>query len=236
MDWTASVDIYCERTHAGLLAEPVNAVTNLAFFLAAWLALRTARAQGRLDWTMALLIGLTFAVGLGSTLWHTFAQRWAGAADVVPILLFIVSYLGLALWRYFGATRLESLVVAVAFVFFAGGLRSAAAATLPEMFHPAIGYLPALLALVACGALLALRGRPVAWWLLAAAAVFTVSLTFRSLDARWCDAFPMGVHFMWHILNGVVLGTLLFAWLRHGARETTRAAAPMAPALSEGAA
>jgi len=217
MDWTASVDIYCERTHAGLLAEPVNAVTNLAFFAAAWLALRAARAQGRLDWTMALLIGLTAAVGLGSTLWHTFAQRWAGAADVIPILLFIIAYLGLALWRYFGATRFEAVVVAVAFLFFAGGVRQAAAAGLPDMFRPAIGYLPALLALAACGVALALRRRPAGWWLLGAAAVFTVSLTFRALDDRMCDAFPMGTHFMWHVLNGVVLGTLLFAWLRHGA-------------------
>ncbi len=218
MDWTASVDIYCERTHAGLFAEPVNAVTNLAFFAAAWLALRAARAQGRLDWTMALLIGLTAAVGLGSTLWHTFAQRWAGAADVIPILLFIVGYLGLALWRYFGATRFEAVALAVAFLFFAGGVRQAAAAGLPDMFRPAIGYLPALLALTACGVALALRRRPAGWWLLAAAAVFAVSLTFRALDGRMCDAFPMGTHFMWHILNGTVLGTLLFAWLRHGAR------------------
>ena len=29
------IDIYCERTGPGLLAEPVNAITNLAFLLAA---------------------------------------------------------------------------------------------------------------------------------------------------------------------------------------------------------
>lgn len=212
------VDIYCERTAPGLLAEPVNAVTNLAFVLAAWLVLRMARAQGRLDWAMGLQIGLVFAIGIGSTLWHTFAQRWAGAADVIPILLFIVSYVGLTMWRYFGARGPEAVALATAFLFFAPGLRSAAAATLPEVMRPSFGYLPALVALLVCGTLLALRRHPASVWLLGAGAVFVVSLTFRSLDGRLCDGFPLGTHFMWHILNAVVLGTLMLAYLRHGTR------------------
>lgn len=219
MNWTASVDIYCERLGPGLLAEPLNAVTNLSFILAAWLALRAARARGRLDAPMRLLIGLTFAVGIGSFLFHTFAQRWAGLMDVVPILLFIVTYLCLATWRYFGARLAEGLTLALAFVFFASGVRSAAVAALPPAFDGATGYLPALLALLAFGALLLARRQAVGAWLLGAGIVFSASLTFRALDARLCDAYPMGTHFLWHILNGVVLGLLLFAYLRHGARE-----------------
>jgi hypothetical protein len=225
MDWTASVDIYCERLGPGLLAEPLNAVTNLSFFVAAWLALRSARARGRLDPAMLWLIGLTFAVGVGSTLFHTFAQRWAGAADVIPILLFIVSYLFLALWRYFGARWWEAAALAAAFLFFASGLRGAAAAALPPAFDGATGYLPALLALVACGAFLALRRRAAGFWLLGAGALFAVSLTFRALDGRVCAGFPLGTHFLWHLLNGAVLGVLLFAWARHGARPVAGRAA-----------
>jgi hypothetical protein len=226
MDWTRFVDNYCERLGPGLLAEPVNALTNAAFFLAAWLALRAARAAGRLDLGMRVLIGLTFAVGVGSTLFHTVAQRWAGAADVIPILLFIVTYLGLALRRYFGVRPGEAAALAAAFLFFAGGLRSAAAAALPPAFNPAIGYLPALSALALCGLFLALREHPVGLWLLGAAALFTVSLTFRALDQRVCGAFPLGTHFLWHLLNGAVLGVLLFAFLRHGARPVAGAPAP----------
>jgi hypothetical protein len=229
MNWTAPVDIYCERTGPGLFAEPLNAVTNLSFFLAAWLALTLARRAGKLDAPMTLLIGLTFAVGVGSTLFHTFAQRWAGALDVIPILLFIVSYLCIALWRFFGARLAEGVVVAVAFLFFASGVRSAAVAALPPAFDGATGYLPALLALLACGALLAARGRWVGAWLLGAGAVFAGSLTLRALDMRVCETMPIGTHYWWHILNGVVLGLLLIAYLRHGARETAR---PVAPAVA----
>ena len=212
------VDIYCERTAPGLLNEPVNALTNLAFFAAAWLVLRMARARGRLDPAMMVLIGLVFAIGTGSFLWHTFAQRWAGAADVIPILLFIVTYVGLAMWRYFGARAAEAVAIATAFLFFAPGLRTAAAATLPDVMRPSFGYLPALVALVVCGVLLVLRGHAAGKWLLGAGAVFVASLTFRALDGQMCGAFPLGTHFLWHILNAVVLGTLMVAYLRHGVR------------------
>ena len=37
------IDVYCERVGPGLWAEPVNALTNAAFFLAGWLLWRNAR-------------------------------------------------------------------------------------------------------------------------------------------------------------------------------------------------
>lgn len=214
------IDIYCERTAPGLLNEPVNAITNVSFFIAAWWVLRQARALGRLDGPMRLQIGLVFAIGIGSTLWHLFAQRWALILDVVPILLFIVSYIGIAIWRYFGARAAEAGVLSVAFLFFAPGLQRAAAATLPDAMRPSFGYMPALIALLAAGGLLLLRRHPAGAWLVAAGAVFIASLTFRSLDYAVCEAFPTGTHFVWHLLNGVVLGLLMLTYLRHGARET----------------
>ena len=213
------INAYCERTGPELFSEPVNLVTNGAFFVAAWLAWRAALAAGRLDWTMTLLIGLTVGVGVGSTAWHLFAQVWSVILDVAFITLFIVTYVGFAIWRYFGATRAEAGVMAVAFLFFANGLRQAAG-VLPGWLTISAGYFPALLTLAVCGGLLRLRGHAAGTWLLATAGVFVVSLTFRSLDQLLCAAFPLGTHFMWHILNGVVLWMLMAAWLRFGARET----------------
>jgi hypothetical protein len=40
MDWLAPIDLYCERTAPGLLNEPLNAISNLAFFAAAIVAAR----------------------------------------------------------------------------------------------------------------------------------------------------------------------------------------------------
>lgn len=225
MDWTAPVDIYCERLGPGLLAEPLNAVTNLSFFVAAMVGLIAARRRGRVDAEAALLIGLTLALGTGSTLFHTFAQRWAGAADVIPILLFILAYLFVALRRFFAAPAADAAALTLAFLFFASGLRDAAGGALPGGFAPALGYLPALVALLVCGLLLALRGHGAGGWLIAAAGLFAVSLTFRSLDQRLCGLWPIGTHFLWHLLNGAVLGTLLVAHARHRARRVAAGAA-----------
>ncbi|HRQ61222.1 MAG TPA: hypothetical protein PLO23_06910 [Alphaproteobacteria bacterium] len=77
------IDIYCERTGPGLLAEPLNAFTNLSFFIAAFFAFALARKENALDWRSSLLIGLTAAMGAGSTLFHTYAQTWAMLTDVL---------------------------------------------------------------------------------------------------------------------------------------------------------
>jgi len=42
-------------------------------------------------------------------------------------------------------------------------------------------------------------------WLLIAAGVFTLSLCLRTVDAAACERFPLGTHFLWHLLNGAVL-------------------------------
>ena len=82
------IDIYCERLEPGLWAEPVNAITNIAFFIAAFFALRLAKKENALNWRSGLLIALIFAMGVGSTLFHTFAVTWAMLSDVLPILFY----------------------------------------------------------------------------------------------------------------------------------------------------
>jgi len=92
MDWTAPVDIYCERMGPEFWAEPLNAVSNLAFILAALWGVWTIRALGVRSLAITVLTGLAFCIGVGSFLFHTYAQAWAGAADVIPIWLFVLLY------------------------------------------------------------------------------------------------------------------------------------------------
>ncbi len=46
MDWLAPIDAYCERLGPGVWAEPVNALTNLAFLAGAAIAYGAARPGG----------------------------------------------------------------------------------------------------------------------------------------------------------------------------------------------
>ncbi|HEU5118519.1 MAG TPA: ceramidase domain-containing protein, partial [Isosphaeraceae bacterium] len=93
------IDLYCERCGPGLLAEPLNALSNLAFFLAALAAWSLGKRLHALEPGIKLLIGLAVCVGMGSTLFHTFATPWAQVLDIVPILLFQIVFLRLYLVR-----------------------------------------------------------------------------------------------------------------------------------------
>ena len=60
------------------------------------------------------------------------------------------------------------------------------------------------------GGLLAERKHPAAPFILWAALIFAISVTFRSLDLALCDAYQLqgrgiGTHFVWHLLNALVL-------------------------------
>lgn len=212
------VDIYCERTDLTFWSEPVNAITNIAFIIAALFCLNLMVRRNRVETLTVLLFLLLCAIGVGSFLFHTLATRWAGAADTIPILLFILVYLFAATRRYFNAPVWMSLAVPILFVPGAIGFGVAWGAAFPSM-NGSEGYFPVFIILVIYGVALARLGHPAASGLFATAALFSISLTFRSVDDALCQMLPLGTHFMWHVLNGLLLGVVLTTFIRHGARK-----------------
>jgi hypothetical protein len=216
LDWTRQLDGYCERLGPGFWAEPVNAATNLAFIVAAVVGWRLFTRRGGEDLAIAWLVVVVTAVGIGSFLFHTLATVWAAFADVLPITVFILSYLALVLRRGFALPWWAALAVTVAFLPASSAAEAAVGALAGDALGGSEGYLPALAALVVCGGWLARRGHALGRKLLAAAALFALSLTFRTLDMPLCPAFPLGTHFLWHLLNGLLLGWLILSLARHG--------------------
>lgn len=213
MDWTAPVDAYCERLGPGFWSEPANALSNAAFLLAAWVAGRAA-CRAPSDQPVLLLALLVGVVGVGSFLFHTFANAWSGLADVIPIGLFINGYFFLALRRFFLLSMRAALIGTV--LFLAAGL------ALPPYLEDVLpygsaSYAPALLALFGVGGLLMLRGHPAGRPVLGAGALFALSLGLRTADMPLCHTFPLGTHFFWHGLNALVLWCLLETARRQGA-------------------
>src|SRR3954454_10036771 len=99
-DWTAPIDAYCERIDASFWSEPINALSNAAFLVAAAIAFARWRRAGASDLPVLFLIATVAVVGIGSFLFHTFANRWSRLADVIPIAVFIYGYFGLAMRRF----------------------------------------------------------------------------------------------------------------------------------------
>ena len=209
----AFLDQYCERIQPGLWDEPLNALTNVAFLAAAFILfgryLQSYRGRLWQGWDIALLIALLLAIGVGSGLWHLYAQRWALLADVIPISLFINVYLLVSLVR---VAALRPLWIVSLFLLFHGV--NAAMATVPgDFLNGSVFYLPAWAALVLMT--LYLRCTHHAQWpcYAWASGIFLVSLTFRTLDQTVCSDLPIGTHFLWHLLNAVTLYLLIKALL-----------------------
>lgn len=203
MAWSSQIDIYCERTDLSLWSEPLNALTNLAFLLAAallWQAQsRTSQRVDARDRALALMIG---AIGLASFLFHTLATVWAALADTLTILAFAAYFLFLFL------VRVARLGGALAFV--GAGVFAALSYAFPKMLPPGLatgsaGYLPYVIALALMGGYLWRTGGASARAFLGATLLFLVSLALRTVDPVLCRWFPLGTHFTWHLLNAVVL-------------------------------
>jgi len=210
MDWFRAVNGYCERTDASYWSEPLNAVSNAAFLIAAALCWRiTARDPGA-----RLLVVILAAIGVGSYLFHTHAQAWAMLADVLPIQAFILVYIYLATVRFFAAPPWAGLAAAVAFV----PLSSLVAAGIRALFGPlngSVGYMPVVLLILAYALALARRAPATARGMAIGAAILALSLTFRTIDEAVCARVPLGTHFLWHLLNGVMLGWMILVLVRH---------------------
>ena len=204
----SAVAIYCERTTPSLDAEPLNALSNIAFLIAAACAwrLRSHYPDHPASRLVGTLVALIAIIGLGSFLFHTVATRWAAWGDVLPILVFMLLYLWLVLTCFFGWSWSATLVALSIFFAATFGLQS----LVPSAFlRGGALYLPALFVMTIIGAALYRQRRAAGKAMFAATGLFFLSFMARSLDAPMCASFPLGTHFLWHVLNAILLYLLL---------------------------
>ncbi|MEE4118570.1 MAG: ceramidase domain-containing protein [Paracoccaceae bacterium] len=212
--WARQFDGYCERTDFTYWSEPVNAVTNAAFLIAALWMWRRVSGRG-LPLAEALCV-ILFAIGVGSYLFHTHATAWAATADVVPIVLFILTYVYAANRHYWDLSPGKAGLATAAFLPYAA-VTAPAFGALP-FFEVSAAYWPVPLLIAAYAAALWRRHPATARGLAIGALILVISLVFRSVDEMVCPAVPFGTHFLWHILNGLMLGWMIEVYRRHSLR------------------
>ncbi len=246
----ATIFAYCERGRdPSFWAEPLNAITNGGFILAAVAGialLASRRKEDRLLWHYFFILNF-IAIGIGSFLFHTLATPWSAAADTTPIGIFMLTYLIFAMRRFVGLPWFFTLATLALFIAAAnismqiqcwqgrfGFLDDVPPGARAQCLNGSLGYFPALFAMWITGGVLALRRHPAAPLILLAGVVFVVSLTFRSLDFALCNDVVLfgrkvGTHFLWHLLNSLTLFLLLLAAIRYGTwRQNVRPPHPKA--------
>lgn len=212
MSWTEPLDIYCERLGPGFWAEPINAISNLSFIVAAIFAYRLGRRLQTRTLGFYWLVTTLFAIGMGSFMFHTFANHWSMYADILPINLFQLGFIalyGAAIGRKIGLSSvLGGTILLIGFIALTKGL-----AQFPEdSLNGSTRYASALISLLAIGIYHAVTFSEERYTLILAAACFTLSLIFRSFDIVLCDSAPLGTHFLWHVFNGCMLYLVIKAY------------------------
>lgn len=231
MDWFREVNNYCERLDAGFWAEPLNALSNASFLIAAFVCWRLIGA--RRDFGARLLTAVLAAIGVGSWLFHTHAQVWAALADVIPIQLFILTYVYFATVRFFALPPWAGALAVLLFLPCAA-LAARGIAAVVGPLNGSVGYAPVPILIAAYAVALRKRAPRTARGLAIGAGILVVSLVFRTIDQAVCPALPIGTHFLWHILNGVMLGWMIVVLLRHDSGVSPEGRTALAAARGDG--
>lgn len=205
MNWTEVIDNYCERTDAGLLSEPLNLLTNLAYLIAAgflWRSLKSIHILRRRPGSL-VLVGLIFLIGIGSATFHSVATRWAMIADVVPIGVFLISFLYCFLRWEVGLGFVGALLGLGSF-----GLLTAMTAALADrqISNGSEMYFGAWTALFGIGCYMLGKQRARQRWLTMFGSIaLSAALLMRTLDMKYCADWPLGTHFLWHVFTALTL-------------------------------
>lgn len=212
MDLTRQIDGYCERLGPGLWAEPLNALTNIAFLVAAWAAWRMIRREPLgIAHLLTAILGL---IGIGSGLFHTFATAGTALADTLPILFYILVYVFAASRDFLGWPAAMAAVAVLGFFPFAAGATWAILQAVPALGESA-AYASVDLLIWLYALILTRRDPDVARNLAIGAAILAVSITARALDEPLCRVNPVGSHFLWHVLNAAMLFWMIRTWRGH---------------------
>ena len=203
-DLLQNLDYYCERVGPGLLNEPLNLFSNAAFFCAALYIQKLAKKRRVYLLRVRILVGVCYSIGVGSALFHSFANVLTVLADIIPIALFVVTAVWFVMEDVFHFSMTKRLLLAGGFV---------VAAVLCSVFlkNPIFNgsemYFTPLLMLIVMTAFSYQQKNANSREVLLATLIFASSLLVRMVDLAFCPFWPFGTHFLWHILNGA---TLLF--------------------------
>jgi len=190
------LDTYKERgTNQGLLAEPINLLSNIAFFAATLLTMPFCRS-----WVDGILSTGISIVGIASSLYHARPCRMTLLGDTLSIVVWTIFYV--FVWAHFMMGFQPLVTAGVMITFF----------TLNILFDWKFGkamngsadYIPVIILLLFCGSCVWYKsGHP---HLVIAGILAAGALVFRVVDRD--VHLPTGTHFIWHILNGFMMALL----------------------------
>lgn len=209
----------CERHATGLMAEPLNVLSSLAFIIVAVSIYRFYHRHEDLDrkwiWDIHALTFLCGIIGINSVIFHAYPTPQTELLDTLSIVFFIIVYFWSVLFRI---GRCNLFQASVCFIAFVGGTHILVH-QFPKALNDSIGYLSSMIALIVIAVHLYLKARPSSAHFMMASIVGVCSLFCRAIDRDICPDISFGTHFIWHTLNATLLYILLRQIVRNVNRE-----------------
>ena len=256
MHWFEPVWLYCERgTSTDFLAEPVNALSTLSIMIAGfaglWIYRKLPASQQSSD--HLLLIALTFITSFGGLAFHLFATQWSEILHLLPLLLFVLVYLALALNRFLKVPPGVTGLMIGGFVLVTIASLTMTCSFLDSVLQPAwsvgdgaadvqkpgatsclngsFAYFPSLFVLLVLTWTLRKRRHKAAKSHMFASFLLIVALVFHTLDHLTCTLtlfgdHNLGVHFVWHLLSAASMFILLRSAMLHQGKRLVQEIIP----------
>jgi hypothetical protein len=216
-------DRYCERlgTNGALWQEPLNSFSNIGFILCAcFLLYKHYRSPTSFSWKtfdITVLILLIASIGIGSALWHYYATPPYMWADIIPISLFLNLYFVVFLLRIAKVSIKQTIIAWCLFQLITYLCQTYLP---PNLLYGTVMYIPAFVILSIMTLYVILTFHHSALPMVKVSILWSVSLFFRTIDLPACSLFSIGTHFIWHLLNAVVLYMLVSILLSYKQNET----------------
>jgi len=181
-----------------MLAEPINALTNLAFLIAAYLGYSLLKKKQTKDRELLILPWMLLLVGLGSLAYHTARNSLTLVIDGLPIYIFILYAFFICL-RELMESKLKATLVLAGFIM----LEILLSIYFPrELLNGSIRHIVAVAFVSIMGWFVTRHyGPKVIRPLVEVVGLYILAIIFRSIDVWICTWFPIGTHFLWHILT-----------------------------------
>ena len=200
------IGYYCGRFGPGFWGEPLNSLSNLAFVLGAVIAYWFWRSRPSRDPWQLLLFALAGSIGIGSFVFHSHPVPATLVIDLVPIQVFGLAALAYVCLRYVGLGPSTTTVLLLAFFL----VRQLWIRSVNQgLLGGGITHVPAVLMLFGFGVALKLRRAPLANFLFLASTAYVAALLVRSWDLYLCSAFPIGLHWLWHLLTATAASLII---------------------------
>ena len=184
---------YCEKVADSILLEPLNVITNLAFFVSAIFTHRMLR-KNNTKGIYYFFPWLIFLIGLGSTSWHLNRNPITLLFDAVPIYVFLGLSLFLLLKKLVRQTGLALGVIGL-FVL----LQVFLTTNFSHLLNSSIRHIANAILLSALIIWVYKKFGRTTLQLIFVFLVYIVGIIFRTIDISICPAFNIGTHFLWHL-------------------------------------